>query len=51
MAGARLKNPVSRAAERTQVMFDKQFLILLWIDLTYRDIDDGELVLQSVVMT
>jgi hypothetical protein len=51
MTGARLKSPISRATESTQVMFDEQFLILLWIDLTYRDIDDGELVLQSVVVT
>jgi hypothetical protein len=32
-------------------MFDEKFLILLGVDLAYRDVDGGELVLQSVVMT
>jgi len=51
VAGAGLKSPISRGVEGTEIVFDEQFLILLWVNRAYRGVDGRDLVLQRIVMS
>jgi len=48
---AGLKSPIGRAVERTEIVLDEQFLILLRVDQAYRGVDGRDLVLQRIVMS